>query len=105
MAVAFDEVKSAAVKSLRASATRYGDSALEYGKVLRDFGEGQAGAEKVVKTGLELALRQARTTVEEGIRFSTTYWQWAYSLVGMYVPPAQEEGAPEVVPPAPAKVP
>lgn len=104
MAVAFDEVKSAAVASLRSSAKRYGESAVEYGKVLHDFGEGQAGAATVAKTGLELALRQARTTIEEGIRFGTTYWQWAYSLVGMYVPPA-DAALPVEVPPAPATEP
>lgn len=97
MAVAFDEVKSAAIKSFKSSATRYGDSAQEYGQVLRDFGEGQADAGKVVKTGLNLALKQVRGTVEDGISFGTTYWQWAYSLVGMYQPPNA------VAPPAPVE--
>lgn len=102
MAVAFDEVKAAAIKALRSSVSRYGDCALAYGEVLQDFGAGKADPSDVVRSGVNQAVKGVSGAIDDGVTFGKAYLQWTYSLLGLSVIKRERGAPPDVVPPAPA---
>lgn len=83
MSESFNEVSEAFNKSTQRTFTRLGDGLTEYGLTLSAYGKGDKDLSDLVKTGVNLTVKQIQAAGEESIAFSETYFRWAFSLVGI----------------------
>ena len=83
MSNALDDITGVANKILRRSAQRYAVSVNRYGAALAGYGDGKKELLDVARTGLDVAVGEARGAIELGVSLGEAYYRWSAGLIGI----------------------